>query len=520
MWQYIARHCANGAGMQKGVDYAESYAPVATACSIRIVVALAAGHNMTIGIADVKNAFQNTMLPVGQRAHLTMPPYYLQWFRRKYPMVKIEPLASEADKYCLQSINAIQGTKPAGNQWNKILTNVLQHHKYKQNPIDHAVFVYHSSDMTQTQIICVSTDDFLCAFTHQSLFDDLCTSLKKYFELTTKEGPELSYLNLSITQTSEYIAIDQTKHIKEIVESWFPETSNIHTTDTPFRTDNEFEKALSEALPAEPDELLQLEKQYNGPYRTTLGQFQHLKEWTRPELSYATTRLGSFNVAPTEPAFQGLKRIARYLATHPDKPFYYPKNVSLEGTNQLRHEYDHAEYDELTVLNALECFQDAGLARDLTDRRSMAACFHFLYGVAVSWKIGKQPAVAAHSTDAELRAMFMALKRTVAFRHFLEYLGYAQALPAPTRHHEDNQPSIDIISANKVTSRVRHVHIPICYMHYHYDRGTFAPSFCKGTLMCADICTKPTAGPLHHRHFNWLRGARFCLLCTETTKPT
>lgn len=118
---------------------------------------------------------------------------------------------------------------------------------------------------------------------------------------------------------------------------------------------------------------------------------------------------------------------------------------------------------------------------------------------------------AAHSTDAELRAMFMALKRTVAFRHFLEYLGYAQALPAPTRHHEDNQPSINIISANKVTSRVRHVHIPICYMHYHYDCGTFAPSFCKGTLMCADICTKPTAGPLHHRHFNWLRGARFCL---------
>lgn len=107
--------------------------------------------------------------------------------------------------------------------------------------------------------------------------------------------------------------------------------------------------------------------------------------------------------------------------------------------------------------------------------------------------------------------MFMALKRTVAFRHFLEYLGYAQALPAPTRHHEDNQPSINIISANKVTSRVRHVHIPICYMHYHYDCGTFAPSFCKGTLMCADICTKPTAGPLHHRHFNWLRGARFCL---------
>jgi hypothetical protein len=123
------------------VDYAESYAHVATACSICVVVALAAGHNMTIGIDNIKNAFQNTMLPVSQPAHLTMPPYYLQWFCRKYPIVKIEPLASEADKYCLQSVNAIQETKPAGNQWNKILTNVLQHHKYKQNHISIMLFL-------------------------------------------------------------------------------------------------------------------------------------------------------------------------------------------------------------------------------------------------------------------------------------------------------------------------------------------------------------------------------------------
>eukprot|EP00978_Attheya_sp_CCMP212_P024647 scaffold77789_cov56-Attheya_sp.AAC.1 len=304
---------------------------------------------MTLAIADVKNAFQNTMILVGERAHVTMPPYYLQWFRHKYPNVKITSLEAEADKYCLQSMNAIQGTKPAGHQWNKILTNVLQVHKYKQNHIDHAVFIYCSPDKTETQIVCVSTDDFLCAFTHQHLFDDLCTSLRKYFELTTKEGPKLSYLNLNIEQHSTYISIDQTAHIQEIVNARFPDSTDLHTTDTLFRTDSEFEKALSETLPAEPDELIQLEKQYGGPYRTTLGQFQHVKEWTRPELSYAITRLGSFNIAPSEPAFQGLKRIARFLATHTEKPFFYPKNVLLDGTNTLRHQYDHATHDEITI---------------------------------------------------------------------------------------------------------------------------------------------------------------------------
>eukprot|EP00978_Attheya_sp_CCMP212_P046043 scaffold371616_cov64-Attheya_sp.AAC.2 len=97
-------------------------------------------------------------------------------------------------------------------------------------------------------------------------------------------------------------------------------------TDSPFRTDNEFEQTLSEALP---DELSILEQQYGGPFRTPLGIFQHVKEWTCPKLGYACSRLGSFNFAPTEPAFQGLKRVARYLATHPDKPFLILKTYHL-----------------------------------------------------------------------------------------------------------------------------------------------------------------------------------------------
>eukprot|EP00978_Attheya_sp_CCMP212_P045226 scaffold338241_cov39-Attheya_sp.AAC.2 len=84
-------------------------------------------------------------------------------------------------------------------------------------------------------------------------------------------------------------------------------------------------------------------------------------------LSLPRLGFGSFNVAPLEPAFQGLKRIARYLTMHTDKPFYYPKNVLLDGTNTLRHQYDHATHDEITILNDIECFQDAGLARNLTD---------------------------------------------------------------------------------------------------------------------------------------------------------
>jgi hypothetical protein len=96
----------------------------------------------------------------------------------------------------------------------------------------------------------------------------------------------------------------------------------------------------------------------------------------------------------------------------------------------LHHQFDHETYAETPVLNHLECFQDAVLALDLNDRRSMSACVHFLYGtIIVSWKITKQPAVAAASTDAELWTLFMATKQTLTFRNFIAQLGYGQAEP-------------------------------------------------------------------------------------------
>eukprot|EP00978_Attheya_sp_CCMP212_P030983 scaffold115760_cov65-Attheya_sp.AAC.2 len=306
--------------MIRGIDFQESYSAVVLASSVWMTVAITAAENMTLAIIDVKNAFQNTMLPDRQRQHLSLPPYYIAWFRRKYPT----------------------GMKPAGRQWNDVLTTVLTTLKFQRNHIDHRVFLF------------ISEDD------------------------------------------------------------WFQNDGDpLRTTDTPFCTDNEFERDLTEALPANDGELADLSKQYCGDYCTHMGKFSHVKEWTRPDLGYTLTRLGSFSVAPTEVSFQALKQIARYLATHPHTPFFYPRNVSIDGTNMICHEYDQGLFEEIP-----------------------AAQLHFLFGVTTDWKIGKQLATAAYSTDAELRSMFTAVKGTLAIQVFMMHLGYGP--PKPTHHHEDS----------------------------------------------------------------------------------
>ena len=98
----------------------------------------------------------------------------------------------------------------------------------------------------------------------------------------------------------------------------------IKTADTPYRTDAEYERSLAEFLPAQGPELEKLQLEHGGKFNALIGQFLHVEQVSRPELGFAVSRLAQFNVAPNAAAFQGLKRMARYLATHLHAPIMYP----------------------------------------------------------------------------------------------------------------------------------------------------------------------------------------------------
>ena len=60
-WKFVARHCANGSSQIKGIDFDQSYSPVAHAYSFRINISIESMHRLTAIILDVSNAFQNKM---------------------------------------------------------------------------------------------------------------------------------------------------------------------------------------------------------------------------------------------------------------------------------------------------------------------------------------------------------------------------------------------------------------------------------------------------------------------------
>ena len=67
-----ARLVAQGYSQVEGIDFGETYAPVACLESIRILLAYASHHNFILQQMDVKRAFLNG--PLKELVHVKQPP--------------------------------------------------------------------------------------------------------------------------------------------------------------------------------------------------------------------------------------------------------------------------------------------------------------------------------------------------------------------------------------------------------------------------------------------------------------
>ena len=135
-WKFVKHHCSNGSYRIKGIDFDQSYIPVAHANSIRINIDIAAMYRITARVLYVSNAFQNKNVIIHERVCVSPPPYYLYCFETSYPNV---PLNRYNGPFCLKCMNVIEGTKPAGRKLNRLIDALFKINKHKKITIDHTI---------------------------------------------------------------------------------------------------------------------------------------------------------------------------------------------------------------------------------------------------------------------------------------------------------------------------------------------------------------------------------------------
>ena len=72
---------------------------------------------------------------------------------------------------------------------------------------------------------------------------------------------------------------------------------------------------------------------------------------------------------------------------------------------------------------------------------------------------------------------------------YLEYLSITCPGPNPLR--EDHSAAVSLVEVNKITSRMRHIDVPLCCMHNECNLQTFNIGHCPSKIMIASFLTKP-----------------------------
>ena len=334
--------------------------------------------------------------------------------------------------------------------------------------------------------VAISTDDCLVAFNCPEIVQLVDTTLNSFFEVRKKEGPVLSFLNLRIIQSAHGNSIDQTELILEYLHHYFSDGERVNPC-ADFWDDNLEEDLYNSAI-LEGNELRAVEKENRGSIRHHGGKWQHICEWSRPDLMYFCNRLAAFNLSPTRAAFQQIKKLYRGIAGCFHRPLFYPCGINLREKSTLKCEVSVGLYKEFLMSNHLALFADSGERRSLYDNKAIGCTITTLAGTATDWKSSTLRNQHTSSTDAELQTYYVAARAVVQMRPIQNFLGSKVEGPVPI--YEDSEPTIKVVNSTNPTSRIRHIATYASYSHEQQAVGNSTPIYIPTSLQLADIGTK------------------------------
>nr|GFB11830.1 retrotransposon protein, putative, Ty1-copia subclass [Tanacetum cinerariifolium] len=170
---YKARLVAKGFTQTPGIDYEETFSPVADIRAIRILIAIAAYYDYEIWHMDVKTAFLNGYL--NEEVYMEQPEGF------------VNPKYSNRVRKLKRSI---YGLKQASRQWNKRFDDEIKKFGFTQNRDEPCVYIKASGSSITFLILYV--DDILLMGNSIPMLQSVKTYLVKCFAM--KDLGEAAYI--------------------------------------------------------------------------------------------------------------------------------------------------------------------------------------------------------------------------------------------------------------------------------------------------------------------------------------
>ncbi|GJR38945.1 retrovirus-related pol polyprotein from transposon TNT 1-94 [Tanacetum coccineum] len=196
---------AQGYNQQEGIDYDETYAPVARLKSIRILIAYACALDLKLFQMDVKSAFLNGF--INEEVYMAQPLGFID-FEKLDHVYKLK--------------KALYGLKQAPKAWFHRLKAFLIKHEYNIRIVDNTLFTKKKS--LNLIIVQIYVDDIIFGSTCQDMCDDFAKIMHDEFEMSMM-GELNFFLGLQIKQKEDDIFFNKSKYIKGMLKKFVLEDS-------------------------------------------------------------------------------------------------------------------------------------------------------------------------------------------------------------------------------------------------------------------------------------------------------
>nr|GEV35230.1 copia protein [Tanacetum cinerariifolium] len=195
-----ARLVAKGYRQEEGIDFDESFAPVAPIEAIHIFIANVASKNMTIYQMDVKTTFLNRELK--EEVYVSQPEGF------------VDP---DHPTHVYRLNKTLYGLKQALRVWYDTLSRFLLDNKFSKGAVDPTLFTQKTGK--HILLVQIYVDDIIFASTDFKACGIFSNEMSSKFQMSMM-GQMLFFLGLQVSQSPRGIFINQSKFSLEILKKF------------------------------------------------------------------------------------------------------------------------------------------------------------------------------------------------------------------------------------------------------------------------------------------------------------
>ena len=189
---------AKGYSQTYGIDYTETFAPVAKINTVRVLLSLAANLDWPLQQFDVKNAFLHGEL--SEEVYMELPPGCMVPEKHKQKVCRLK--------------KALYGLKQSPRAWFGRFTKSMKLFGYRQSNSDHTLFLKKQNGKITALIIYV--DDMIVTGNDPTKIKALQQYLSREFKM--KDLGSLKYfLGIEVSRSKKGIFLSQRKYVIDLL---------------------------------------------------------------------------------------------------------------------------------------------------------------------------------------------------------------------------------------------------------------------------------------------------------------